>query len=200
MAYWRRTARFERQAFAEQRRHHDLRIPADGLSAHRLLPRVTAPAMPDPRRRIRPRRRGCCARRSLAMAVAGGAARDGRHAGGVRPRSDRCGPGAGPVPPGASSRGGRAAPAATGGRASRGAPLRHEPDTPFTSDEMTLTLTSGEGAEIKAAMRRRRAHRLLWTATAAASTSTCTARRPAAGKAGDELPEGRGAEERPRRA
>ncbi len=41
MAYWRRSRALRAAGLCEQRRHHDVRVPADGLSADRLLPRVT---------------------------------------------------------------------------------------------------------------------------------------------------------------
>lgn len=57
------------------------------------------------------------------------------------------------------------APSVTGGSSTDlGTPLTTS-DTPFTSDEMTITLASGEGAEIKAAMRPGERMVFSWTAT-----------------------------------
>jgi hypothetical protein len=57
-----------------------------------------------------------------------------------------------------------AAPATTGGAADLGAPLTTS-DTPFTTGEMTITLASGEGAEIKAVMRPGERIVFSWTAS-----------------------------------
>ena len=155
-----------------QRDRDDLRLRADGLSAHRLLRVLARPAMPDTASTVSAARRSPSAARLvratlLAALVAGGAAGDRGAAGRVRHRPDR-------HRPRARASTARPAPAAepacrrVDGDATapaRGAASLFTSPTPYRTDEMSITLAPGEGAEIKAQMAAGERLVYSWTAT-----------------------------------
>ena len=156
-----------------QRDRDDLRLRADGLSAHRLgsCPSTSPPAM---RHRLRPHPPigesavvgAPGARDAQAAVVAAGPAASWC----CRPSTASTRPASaarlGPVSR-SRERGREPLPASGRRRASAGAGHRlavHSP-TPYRTDEMSITLAAGEGAEIKAQMAAGERLVYSWTAT-----------------------------------